>query len=84
MRKVKDSHMRLDDQEILDLHATTLILGVIRVVNGLEFELPLEGAQISWVREENGVMEDLGEFLMKNEKESKRKVFGTLKQKFNF
>ena len=45
--KVRASHRWLDDQEILDLHATALILGVVRVENGLEFELSSEGAQIS-------------------------------------
>ena len=60
--KVRDSHGWLDDQEILDLHATALILGVVRVVNGLEFELSSEGAQISRVSKENGVVEDLSKF----------------------
>ena len=40
----------------MDLHATVLNLGVVRVVNGLEFKLPLASAQISRVRVQNGVV----------------------------
>ena len=56
-RKVQDGRGWLANQEVFDLNATKVRVGIVVVLFGLDYDLPSEGAQISKVNEEHSVEE---------------------------